>query len=106
MGEEFSPIKMERDAVNISTVLQKVFVLMTVGLVVTGVTSLVVVSNLAFLEFMLNTFYLWAIAELVIVIFMSARIEKIGSGTRNDCIYIICDCKWFDFINNIFGIHI
>lgn len=81
IGDEISPIKMEKAEINMSTVLQKVFALMTVGLVVTGITSLVVISNLALLEFLLNTFYIWLIAELIVVIFLSAKIEKIGSGT-------------------------
>lgn len=69
IGDESSPIKMNgvKSAVDMSTVLQRVFTLMMLGLLVTGVTAFIVVNSLSLLEFMLDTYWIWLIAELVIV---------------------------------------
>lgn len=84
MGEESSPIEMQqnvRTEVNLSSVMQKVLFMMTGGLAVTAIVSLITVNIPQFFLFVLDSLYVWAIAEIVLVVFLSARINKIGTGT-------------------------
>lgn len=84
MGDESSPIEMQQNVrieTNLSSVMQKVFFMMTGGLVVTAIVSLITVNIPQFLLFVLDSWYVWAIAEILLVAFLSARIEKIGTGT-------------------------
>lgn len=81
IGEETSPIREETKSYDFSTVLQKVFSMMTLGLAVTGITSLIVANNLTILAFVVETWNIWLIAELLLVIILSLNIKKMGTGT-------------------------
>ena len=81
IGEETSPIQEETKSYDFSTVLQKVFSMMTLGLAVTGITSLIVSNNLTILAFVIETWTIWLIAELLLVIILSLNIRKMGTGT-------------------------
>lgn len=81
LGEDVSPIREEKSVFSMTTVLEKVFVMMALGLVVTGITSLIVVSVPAILSTVIKTFEVWLIAELVLVIILSLNLTKMGKGT-------------------------
>ncbi len=84
IGDEGSPIRMQESGSvenSFASVMQRVFFMMAGGLAITAVASLLTVSIPEFFLFVLDSFWLWAIAEIVLVIFLSARIEKIGTGT-------------------------
>ena len=81
IGEESSPIKENVTSYDFSTILQKVFLMMTLGLAVTGITSFIVANNLNILAFVLETWSIWLIAELALVIILSFNIKKMGAGT-------------------------
>lgn len=82
MSFEDSPVEYNQtNTLSLSSVLQKVFLYMTGGLVITGITALAVVNITPLLAFALNSYWVWLIAELVLVIFLSARIQKMGSLT-------------------------
>lgn len=81
LGEDVSPIREEKSVFSMTTVLEKVFVMMALGLVVTGITSLIVISVPAILSTVIKTFEVWLIAELVLVIILSLNLTKMGKGT-------------------------
>ena len=89
MNEDYSPIQDTTYGTNaISSVLQKVFLMMTAGLVVTGIASYIVLHSTDMLKFVLNSYYVWIIAEFVLVITLSALLKKIGSGTATLMFFI------------------
>ena len=88
MEEEYSPVQMTGQRVNISTILQKVFTMMTLGLLVTGLTSYIVLHNMNLLLFVLKSYVVWIIAELALVIALSLSLKKIGSGTAKIMFYV------------------
>ncbi len=74
----------------ISTVLKGVYMRMTFGLLVTALVSLLAV-NMGFLQVMVNTPLLyWGlfIAEIAIVIFLSARLTKMSSAAAAGMFYL------------------
>lgn len=81
LGEEVTPIKEEKVIFSMSTVLQKVFVMMALGLAVSGITSLVVLNVPSILINVASTFQLWLILELVLVIVLGINLTKMGKGT-------------------------
>lgn len=81
IGEESSPIRENITSYDFSSVMQKVFLMMTLGLAVTGITSFVVANSLTLLSFVASTWTIWLIAELVLVIILSLNITKMGTGT-------------------------
>jgi len=71
----------ERDERVVSSAFTKVFIWMFVGLVVTGLTAIFTVSTPALLGAILtNNLYFWGllIAEVVLVILLSARLTKMS----------------------------
>ena len=67
-----------------SALMRKVYVWMTLALVVTGLTALYVASSTSFMTAIMTNrmaFWLIAIAEIVLVIFLSARINKLSFPT-------------------------
>lgn len=81
IGEESSPIRENVTSYDFTSVMQKVFLMMTLGLAVTGITSFIVANSLTLLSFVANTWTIWLIAELVLVIILSLNITKMGTGT-------------------------
>lgn len=88
LGEEVSPIREEKKLFSMTTVLEKVFVMMALGLVVTGITSLIVVSVPSILVTVMNTYILWLILEVVLVIVLSINLTKMGKGACTAFFYI------------------
>lgn len=88
LGEDVSPIREEKNLFSMTTVLEKVFVMMALGLVVTGITSLIVVNVPSILLTVLNTYTIWLIAELVLVIVLSLNLTKMGKGTCMAFFYV------------------
>lgn len=79
--EEMSPIQESTKSFSISTIFEKVFFMMTLGLAVTGITSIVIASVPTFFAFVLETWTIWAIAEIVLVLILSFNLHKMGTGT-------------------------
>ena len=81
MGEDFNPINEPISESRISTVMQKVFAMMTMGLGVTAITALIVLTNMNILAFVVSTMWVWLIAELILVFMLSLRVSKMGTAT-------------------------
>lgn len=82
MGEEDSPIQMNPvETTAIPGVLSKVLWMMTVGLLITGITSLVLINIPELLIMTLQTSLIWIIAEFALVVFLSAKITTMRAGT-------------------------
>lgn len=81
MNEEINPIEMKVEKTDISNILQRVFGMMMGGLLVTSITSFLVLSNVNLLIFIADTIWIWLIAELLVVLYLSTRVNKIGAGT-------------------------
>lgn len=82
--KETSPIEMNTvttASTSLTSILQKVFMMMAGGLVVTGITSFLIFRNIEMLLSVAENYWIWAIAEIAVVIFLSGRIQKIGVGT-------------------------
>lgn len=80
IGDENSVIQDSSRTIDFSRIMERVFLMMTVGLVITGITSLLVISIPEVLRFALTTLPIWAIAELVLVIVFSLNINKMGAN--------------------------
>ena len=82
-----SPIQMNEShsfdlsSASMSSILQRVFLMMMGGLGVTALTSFIALNVPSILLFTLESYIILLIAELIVVIFLSARIAKMGSGT-------------------------
>ena len=82
-----SPIQMNEShsfdlsSASMSSILQRVFLMMMGGLGVTALTSFIALNVPSILLFTLESYIILLIAELIVVIFLSVRIEKMGSGT-------------------------
>ena len=81
MQEIYSPIKEEKRVLNFSTIMQKVYFLMAAGLTVTGITATITTHNQNLLIFSLQNFYFLAMAEIILVLFLSTRVKKMGKAT-------------------------
>ncbi len=81
MEEEYDPISNSTLNEKTTTVMQKVFSMMTLGLGITAVVSFIVLNNLSILAFALKTMWVWLIAEVVMVVFLSFRVTKMGTNT-------------------------
>ena len=88
MGDEASPIREQGKILDFSTILQKVFAMMGTGLLVTAITAFIVVSVPSILMSVAQTFQLWIIAELILVIVLSLNLRKMGKGTCTLFFYI------------------
>lgn len=91
LGDEVNPIQEQGKVLDMSTILQKVFMMMSAGLLVTALTAFIVVSVPSILLMALQTYWVWAIAELILVLVLSANLTKMGKGT----------CKLFFYIYSI-----
>ena len=81
MQEIYSPVEEEKRVLDFSTIMQKVYFLMAAGLAVTGITAVIATNNLNLLIFSLQKFWFLAIAEIILVLFLSTRVEKMGKVT-------------------------
>ena len=88
MGDEASPIREQGKILDFSTILQKVFAMMGTGLLVTAITAFIVVSVPSILMSVAQTFQLWIIAELILVIVLSLNLRKMGKGACTLFFYI------------------
>lgn len=88
MGDEASPIREQGKILDFSTILQKVFAMMGTGLLVTAITAFIVVSVPSILMSVVQTFQLWIIAELILVVVLSLNLRKMGKGTCTLFFYI------------------
>ena len=80
MQEVYSPINEEKKVLDFSTIMQKVYFLMAAGLAVTGITALITTNNLNLLLFSFQRIWFLAIAEIVLVLLLSTRVEKMGKA--------------------------
>lgn len=81
LGDEVNPIQEQGKVLDMSTILQKVFMMMSAGLLVTAITAFIVVSVPSILFMSLQTYWVWAIAELILVAILSANLTRMGKGT-------------------------
>ncbi len=85
--DEQSPIQMNDrysfnlTSANMTTVLQKVFTMMTGGLLLTALAAYITATVPVIQNFVYSTFLIWIIAEVALVLFLSFRLSKMGSGT-------------------------
>ncbi len=73
--------------VGISTILQKAFGIMATGLGVTALTSFIIANNVLLMTFCYNSYFVWIIAELVLVFFLSLGIKNMGTATATIAFY-------------------
>lgn len=74
-----------------SSVMKRVYVKMTLGLLVTAFLSMFCASSASYMHFMvMNSWFYWGlfIAELVIVFTLSARLTKMSSATATLLFYV------------------
>ena len=76
------------DEGKISTVMQRVFKMMTAGLIVTACTAAFVLSNINFLYFIMKSIWVWIIAELVLVLFLTFKLKDMGTSTCRLTFYL------------------
>lgn len=88
LGDEVNPIREQGKISDMSTILQKVFMMMGMGLLVTAITAFVVVSVPTFFVSAMKTYLIWTIAELILVIILSLNLTKMGKGTCTLFFYI------------------
>lgn len=88
MEDFYSPISEEHKEANFSTVLQKVFYMMTAGLAVTGITSLLTIYTPQILLFVANCWQILAFAELILVIILSLNLKNMGTATCRITFYL------------------
>lgn len=75
----------------VAAVMRKVYGKMALGLLLTAITSFLVLSSQTLLSlFMANAFTFWILfaAELGLVIYLSARIDKLSTGTATVMFYL------------------
>ncbi len=75
----------------VATVMRKVFGKMTLGLLLTAITSFLMLSSESLMSLMFtNTAAIWILfaAELGLVIYLSARIEKLSTSTATVLFYL------------------
>lgn len=83
MEEMFSSIEIERKRSAQASVFRQMYIWMTLALAITGMTALVVSDNDRIMyELLSNRALLWGlmIAEIVLVIFLAARVQKMSLG--------------------------
>lgn len=81
MQDVYSPINEGKKVLDFSTIIQKVYFFMAAGLAVTGITAVITTNNLYLLLFSFQHFYILAILEVALVLFLGSRINKMGTGT-------------------------
>ena len=83
MEEMFSSIEIERKRSAQASVFRQMYIWMTLALAITGITALVVSNNDRIMyELLSNRALFWGlmIAEIVLVIFLAARVQKMSLG--------------------------
>ena len=83
MEEMFSSIEIERKRSAQASVFRQMYIWMTLALAITGITALVVSDNDRIMyELLSNRALFWGlmIAEIVLVIFLAARVQKMSLG--------------------------
>ena len=83
MEEMFSSIEIERKRSAQASVFRQMYIWMTLALAITGITALVVSNNDRIMyELLSNKALFWGlmIAEIVLVIFLAARVQKMSLG--------------------------
>lgn len=83
MEEMFSSIEIERKRSAQASVFRQMYIWMTLALAITGITALVVSGNDRIMyELLSNRALFWGlmIAEIVLVIFLAARVQKMSLG--------------------------
>lgn len=80
IGDENSVIQERSNTIDFSKIMERVFLMMTLGLAITGLTSLIVVSIPGMLRFAISSWIIWAIAELVLVIILSWNLNRMGAN--------------------------
>ena len=88
MEDFYSPISEEHKEANFSTVLQKVFYMMTAGLAVTGITSLLTLYIPQILLFVANYWQILVVAELILVVILSLNLKNMGTATCRIAFYL------------------
>lgn len=88
MEDFYSPISEEHKEANFSTVLQKVFYMMTAGLAVTGITSLLTLYIPQILLFVVNYWQILTVAELILVVILSLNLKNMGTATCRIAFYL------------------
>ena len=88
MGEEYSSYSSEVTEETMSTVMQRVFKMMTAGLLVTALVSAFILNTPSALYFIARTMWGWIIAELILVFYLSLRVEKLGTSTCRLIFYL------------------
>lgn len=88
MENFYSPISEEHKEASFSTVLQKVFYMMTAGLAVTGITSLLTLYIPQILLFVANYWQILVVAELILVVILSLNLKNMGTATCRIAFYL------------------
>ncbi len=88
MEDFYSPISEEHKEASFSTILQKVFYMMTAGLAVTGITSLLTLYIPQILLFVANYWQILVVAELILVVILSLNLKNMGTATCRIAFYL------------------
>lgn len=88
MEDFYSQMAEQKRELDISTVMQKVFLMMTLGFVVTALTSLITVNVPRILYFVINFWQPLLLAEFLLVIILSYNIKNMGTATCNIAFYL------------------